>query len=167
MHSIIRQKGGRKCKGWVRSAYLLPSMEIFEPTLSQRVPCELHASQVRTQTTIVVCEDVWCEGCRRRQIGKKKKGQEMVDGLQAICRKPEASQHAFPTPSTAAAFASSRLPPLSIGTATLTDHTDCKPGAGIARLPLCRSAHRLQPGTPFLPLAQDGYRCHQETESRF
>jgi len=97
---------------------------------------------------------------------QKKKGQEMVDGLQAIFRKSEGSQHASPTPSTTV-LASSRLPPLSIGTATLADHTDCKPGAGIARLPLCRSVHRLQPDTSLLPLAQDVYCCHQETESRF
>lgn len=137
MRSIARKIGGGEPEGEVGSAYLLPSMEICEPTFSQikfRASCTRARStpRPRLQWARMFGERAVCGG---RLAKKVRRWWTDFKPSSTSSETAKVGPHAFPT---LLSFASSRLPPLSVGTVVLTVHTDSKSEAGIARsLPRC------------------------------
>lgn len=130
--------------------------------LSKRVPCELHASRVHHQTTIPVRENFWRERCSWRETGENVK--RWWTGSKPSPENPRVGSARVSDPDLLLS-SPSRLPPLSTGTATPTDHTGCRSGA--ARPPFHRSAHRLQTDTSLFSFEEHAHPGHQETEGQF
>ena len=90
MRSIARQRSGKKAKGLLDYIPSTIHGNIRADVFSKKVPCELHASEPGPlpdhDCSVLEClERGLCDGGKLR----KKKSEEMVDGLQAIFRKSD------------------------------------------------------------------------------